>query len=74
MTGYLYYPAEEFGFDIAKDHPAIARLARAHEGAARLGASLRSDARLSVRHAAAIAISDRDGDVAVRVTVVMAVT
>jgi glutathione S-transferase len=24
MTGYLYYPANEFGFDIAKDHPAIA--------------------------------------------------
>jgi glutathione S-transferase len=24
LTGYLYYPAEEFGFDIAKDHPAIA--------------------------------------------------
>jgi glutathione S-transferase len=24
MTGYLYYPAEEFGFDIGKDHPAIA--------------------------------------------------
>ena len=23
MTGYLYYPADEFGFDIAKDHPAI---------------------------------------------------
>jgi glutathione S-transferase len=23
MTGYLYYPSEEFGFDIAKDHPAI---------------------------------------------------
>src|SRR5262245_20911697 len=23
MTGYLYYPAEEFGFDVAKDHPAI---------------------------------------------------
>jgi len=23
MTGYLYYPAEEYGFDIAKDHPAI---------------------------------------------------
>jgi glutathione S-transferase len=23
MTGYLYYPPEEFGFDIAKDHPAI---------------------------------------------------
>ncbi len=24
MTGYLYYPAEEFGFDIAKEHSAIA--------------------------------------------------
>jgi glutathione S-transferase len=23
MTAYLYYPADEFGFDIAKDHPAI---------------------------------------------------
>jgi len=23
LTGYLYYPADEFGFDIAKDHPAI---------------------------------------------------
>lgn len=23
MTGYLYYPADEFGFDIVKDHPAI---------------------------------------------------
>ena len=23
MTGYLYYPAEEFGFDVAKDYPAI---------------------------------------------------
>ena len=23
MAGYLYYPAEEFGFDIAKDHPEI---------------------------------------------------
>jgi glutathione S-transferase len=23
LTGYLYYPAEEFGFDIIKDHPAI---------------------------------------------------
>ena len=23
LAGYLYYPAEEFGFDIAKDHPAI---------------------------------------------------
>ncbi len=24
MTAYLYYPAEEFGFDIAAEHPAIA--------------------------------------------------
>ncbi len=23
MTAYLYYPAEEYGFDIAKEHPAI---------------------------------------------------
>jgi glutathione S-transferase len=23
MTAYLYYPAEEFGFDIASEHPAI---------------------------------------------------
>jgi glutathione S-transferase len=23
MTAYLYYPVEEFGFDIAEDHPAI---------------------------------------------------
>jgi glutathione S-transferase len=23
MCGYLYYPAEEFGFDIAAAHPAI---------------------------------------------------
>lgn len=23
LVGYLYYPAEEFGFDIAKEHPAI---------------------------------------------------
>jgi glutathione S-transferase len=23
LAAYLYYPAEEFGFDIAKDHPAI---------------------------------------------------
>ncbi len=25
MCAYLHYPAEEFGFDIRKDHPAIAR-------------------------------------------------
>lgn len=24
LCGYLYYPAEEFGFDIGKEHPAIA--------------------------------------------------
>ena len=23
LTGYMYYPTEEFGFDIAKEHPAI---------------------------------------------------
>jgi glutathione S-transferase len=23
LAGYLYYPAEEFGFDVAKDHPSI---------------------------------------------------
>jgi glutathione S-transferase len=23
MVGYFYYPSDEFGFDIAKDHPAI---------------------------------------------------
>jgi len=23
LAGYLYYPAEEFGFDIPKEHPAI---------------------------------------------------
>jgi glutathione S-transferase len=25
MTAYLYYPAEEYGFDIAKDYPAIGK-------------------------------------------------
>ena len=25
LTAYLYYPADEFGFDIVKDHPAIGR-------------------------------------------------
>lgn len=24
MCGYMYYPADEFGFDIAREHPAIA--------------------------------------------------
>jgi glutathione S-transferase len=23
LVGYLYYPAEEFGFDVAREHPAI---------------------------------------------------
>jgi glutathione S-transferase len=23
LAGYMYYPADEFGFDIAKDYPAI---------------------------------------------------
>ena len=39
LVAYLYYPAEEFGFDIAKEHPAIARLARSHEEAARAGST-----------------------------------
>ena len=38
MAGYMYYPAEEFGFDIAKDHPAIAAWLERMQGAARLGA------------------------------------
>ncbi len=25
MTGYLYYPAEEYGFDIPKEYPAIGK-------------------------------------------------
>ena len=45
-VAYLYYPAEEFGFDIAATHKNIARVARPHQGAARLGASLRPDAGL----------------------------
>ena len=53
LCAICYYPAEEFGFDIRKDHPAIRRLARPHQGAARLGASLRADAGLSVRHQSA---------------------
>ncbi len=24
LAGYLYYPADEFGFDVAKEHPAVA--------------------------------------------------
>ena len=44
LAGYLYYPAEEFGFDIGKDHPAIAAWRERDEGAARLGASVRPDA------------------------------
>ena len=51
MTAYLYYPAEEFGFDIAKEHPAIGAWLKRMRGAARLGAPLRHHARLSVRHA-----------------------
>ena len=45
LVAYLYYPPEEFGFDIAKDYPRNRELARPHQGAAELGASLRSHAR-----------------------------
>ena len=34
MTGYLYYPAEEFGFDYRQGLSGDRRLARAHEGPA----------------------------------------
>ena len=51
MAGYLYYPAEEFGFDIAKEHPAIGAWLERMQGAAGLEASLRPDAGLSLRHA-----------------------
>ena len=44
LCAYLYYPAEEFGFDIAGHAQEHRRLARSHQGAARLEASLRSDA------------------------------
>ena len=47
LVAYLYYPADEFGFDIAAEHKNIARLARSHQGAAGLEASLRPDAGLS---------------------------
>ena len=47
LVGYLYYPPEEFGFDIAAELQEHRRLARPHQGAARLDASLRADARLS---------------------------
>ena len=51
MTAYLYYPAEEFGFDIVQGLSGDRRLAQAHRGAARLGTSLRHHAGLPVRHA-----------------------
>ena len=44
LAGYLYYPVEEFGFDIGKEHPAIAAWRERMQGAARLGASVRADA------------------------------
>ena len=51
MTGYLYYPAEEFGFDIAKDHPAIGAWLERMKALPGWKHPYRSDARLSVRHA-----------------------
>ena len=47
LVGYLYYPPEEFGFDMAAEYKNIGAWLDAHQGPARLGASLRSDARLS---------------------------
>ena len=44
LVAYLYYPAEEFGFDIAAEHKNIAAWLDAHQGAAGLEASLRADA------------------------------
>jgi glutathione S-transferase len=48
LAGYLYYPAEEFGFDIAAQCKNIAAW-RDHAGITRLGPSLRSDARASAQ-------------------------
>ena len=47
MTSYLYYPPEEFGFDTAAQAQEHRRVARPHESTARMGASLRPDARSS---------------------------
>ena len=47
MCGYMYYPPEEFGFDIAKDHPAIGAWLERIKAIAGLGASLQVDARPS---------------------------
>ena len=51
MTGYLYYPAGGIRLRHRQGAPGDRRLARAHAGVARLEASLRSDAGLSVRDA-----------------------
>ena len=51
MTGYLYYPAEEFGFDIAKDHPAIGAWLERMKALPGWKHPYELDARLSVRHA-----------------------
>ena len=44
MAGYVFYPPEETGFDIAASLSGDRRLAQAHRGAARLEAALRDDA------------------------------
>ena len=44
LAGYMFYPAEENGYDWAKTHPNIARLDRAHARAAGLEGPLRADA------------------------------
>ena len=47
LVGYLYYPPEEFGFDIRNDHPAIGPWLDRIKALARLGTPLRSDAGIS---------------------------
>ena len=47
--GYLYYPPEEFGFDIRQRPCGDRAVARSHQGAAGLGPSLRPDAGLPAR-------------------------
>ncbi len=47
LVGYLYYPPEEFGFDITAGHQNIAAWLNPHQGAPRLDPSLRADAGVS---------------------------
>jgi glutathione S-transferase len=47
LCGYLYYPVEEFGFDIGKDYPAIAAWRERMQALPGWKHPLRSDARAS---------------------------